>query len=200
MIHTPLLLASASEARKSMLIEAGVPTEAIRARVDEASVKAAMLADGQPPRNIADALAELKAQRIAMKHPDRMVLGADQVLVFDDTLYDKPQDIAEAKEHLLAFRGRTHELLSAAVIYHEGKPVFRHIGRAKLTVRPFSDAFLDSYVSHEADGLLTTVGAYRLEGRGAQLFSRVEGDYFTVLGLPLLEILGFLRARKMIPE
>jgi septum formation protein len=110
-------------------------------------------------------------------------------------MFDKPRDRAEARAHLAALRGRTHTLLSAAVAFEAGRPVWRHVGQVRLTMRPFSDAFLDAYLEEQGDSLLTTVGAYRLEGVGAQLFSHVQGDWFTVLGLPLLELLGFLRSR-----
>ncbi len=200
----PVILASASAARAAMLRAAGVPVETMPARVDEAEMKRAMLAEGAPPRDIADALAELKALRIggriAEASPQTLVLGADQVLVCDDVLFDKPRDRADAAEQLRALRGKTHQLLSAAVIVAEGRPVWRHIGRAQLMMRPFSDHFLDDYLNRLGDTVTETVGGYHLEALGAQLFSRVQGDHFTVLGLPLLEILGFLRARGVLSE
>lgn len=197
---TALILASASTARADMLRNAGVAIEIQPGRVDETAIKTAMLADEAPPRDIADKLAELKALRISQKSPARMVLGADQVLVHDGRLFDKAQDLEEARSHLSKLRGGAHELLSASVIAIDGEPVWRHVGRAKLTMRPFSDAFLDEYLEGFGDLALTSVGCYHLEGLGAQLFSRVEGDYFTVLGLPLLEVLGFLRARGVLIE
>ena len=196
----PLILASRSAGRAEVLRRAGIPFEAMPAAVDEAAVKAAMLAEAAPPRDIADALAELKAQRLAARMPDRLVLGADQVLVCDGRLYDKPQDLAEARAQLLALRGRRHELLSAAVVYEAARPVWRHIGRAQLVMRAFSDHFLDAYLAAEGPDALATVGAYRLEARGAQLFERVDGDIFTVMGMPLLPLLGFLRTRGICLE
>jgi len=196
----PLILASASTARAAMLAAAGVPVEALPARIDEAAVKAALAAESAPPRDVADKLAELKALRVAAKASGRLVLGADQVLVLDGRTFDKPADLTEARAQLLALRGRTHQLLSAAVVAMDGQPVWRHIGAARLIMRPFTDRFLDAYLERLGELALTSVGCYHLEGLGAQLFSRVEGDHFTMLGLPLLELLGFLRARGMLTE
>jgi septum formation protein len=196
----PLVLASASEARARLLRAAGVAIEIEPARVDEDEVKAALAAEGAPPRDVADALAELKALRVSARHPRRLVLGADQVLVHAGRVIDKPRDVEEARAQLLDLAGTTHQLLSAAVIAEDGRPVWRHVGTARLVVRPFTGAFLDDYLSRMGDTVTTTVGGYRLEGLGAQLFTRVDGDHFTVLGLPLLELLGFLRARGRLIE
>jgi septum formation protein len=196
----PLILASGSAGRAALLDRAGVPFEVMPAAVDEAAVKAGMLAEGAPPRDIADALAELKAFRIAGRAPDRLVLGADQVLVCEGRLHDKPRDLDEAREQLRSLRGRRHELLSAAVVFEAVRPVWRHVGRAQLTMRVFSDAFLESYLAEHGGELLSTVGCYRLEDGGAQLFTRIDGDLFTVMGLPLLELLGFLRTRGLVAE
>lgn len=195
-----LILASASQARARMLQAAGVEVEIRPARIDEEAVKAAMLAEAAPPRDLADMLAELKACRISGRNPGALVLGADQVLVLDDQVMDKAPTPEIARGHLLALRGKTHQLLSAAVIARDGQPLWRHIGQARLTMRPFTEDFLRRYLA-EADTALTgAVGCYHLEGLGAQLFSRVEGDYFTVLGLPLLEVLGYLRAQGVLTE
>ncbi|MFO1141245.1 MAG: nucleoside triphosphate pyrophosphatase [Amaricoccus sp.] len=196
----PLILASGSAGRASLLRGAWVPFETMVARVDEAAVKAGMQAESAPPRDIADALAELKARRIAGRAPGRLVLGADQVLVCGGRLYDKPADRAEARRQLQELRGQRHELLSAAVVFEHGAPVWRHVGRAQLTMRPFTDAFLEAYLDREGPAILDSVGAYRLEDGGAELFARVDGDIFTIVGLPLLELLGFLRTRGICLE
>jgi septum formation protein len=196
----PLILASRSAARAALLTAAGVPFETLPAPVDEAAVKVAMLAEGAPPRDIADALAELKARRGAARIPEALVLGADQVLSCDGRVFDKPRDPPEARAQLAALRGRTHELHAAAVVYEAGRPVWNHVGRAQLTMRRFSDAFLDAYVEGQGEAVCDTVGAYRIEAGGAQLFARVEGDLFTVMGLPLLELLDFLRSRGVVAE
>lgn len=196
----PLILASRSQARADLLRAAGVAIEVVPAPIDEAAVKVALLAEQAPARDVADQLAELKARRSGGRAPGRLVLGADQVLLCDGVIHDKPESIAAAEAQLRALRGRTHELYSAAVICEGPAPVWRHIGRAQLAMRPFSDDFLAAYIERNGEGLLETVGAYRLEMGGAQLFSKVQGDYFSVLGLPLLEVLGFLRARGVLAE
>lgn len=195
-----LILASASQARAAMLTAAGVKVSTEPARIDEDSVKAAMLSEGAPPRDVADKLAEMKALRISTRHTGHLVLGADQVLVHQNKLLSKAEDMVAARAQLKSLSGDKHQLFSAAVIALDGAPIWRHVGQAALHMRPFTDGFLDQYLKEIGDLAQTSVGCYHLEGRGAQLFSRVDGDYFTILGLPLLAVLGFLRARGVLTE
>lgn len=189
---TEIILASASPSRAALLRNAGVPFTQEPAFVDEEAVKASFRNDNSSAAEVAAALAELKAQRVSRRQPGRLVVGADQMLECGSVWFDKPSDLSQVRGHLLALRGKTHELLSAVCVVRDGECLWRHLETAQLTMRPFSDAFLDEYIAAAGESLLSSVGAYRLEDRGAQLFSRIEGDYFTILGLPLLPLLGFL--------
>lgn len=195
-----LVLASASQARADMLAKAGVASRIEPARIDEQAIKAAMLAEDAPARDIADKLAEMKALRTSRKCAGDFVLGADQVLMCNGRIFDKATSRDEAAAHLRELRGRTHQLLSAAVIVRDSEPIWRHIGVARLTMRSFSDGFVEQYLDDLGDRVLETVGGYHLEGLGVQLFHAVDGDYFTVLGLPLLPVLAFLRTHDFLSE
>ncbi|MGR6329470.1 Maf family protein [Sphingomonas sp. XXL09] len=189
-----LLLASQSASRRAMLTAAGVPFDATAAGVDEDAVKAAMA--GARPRDLADALAELKAVKVSTRAPERLVLGSDSVVALaDGSLLDKPESRDQAAEHLARMSGSVHHLWSAAVIAEAGRPVWRHVEAAKMHVRPLSPAFIDSYLDQEWPAIGGCVGCYRIEGPGVQLFTRIEGSQFTVLGLPLLNVLDYLRVR-----
>jgi len=193
----PIILASGSAIRREIMDGAGLNYEVVVKPVDEAAIKAAMMAQGSRLRDIADALAEAKARRVSMNAAG-LVIGADQIMVFENTLYDKPKDMAQARARLLRLRGKTHHLIGAVVICENGLPVWRHIAKTELTMRNFSDEFLDHYLDAEGEGVLSSVGAYKFEGRGAQLFSEVKGDFFSILGLSLLPVLDYLRTRGAI--
>ncbi len=195
----PFILASASAIRSQMLRAAGVPHESIPARIDEDATKAALLSEGASPRDIADALAEMKARKLSMKNFGSLVLGCDQVLSFDKKLLSKPEDPEQARTQLASLRGQTHQLLSAAVLYQDGEPLWRHVGVARLTMRQFSDAYLDDYITRNWDSIRWSVGGYKIEEEGVRLFSNIIGDHFTIQGLPLLELLSYLTLRGTLP-
>lgn len=192
-----LILASGSAIRREIMQNAGLHFEVISKPVDEAAIKEAMLAEGTHLQDIADALAEAKAMRVS-RLESGLVIGSDQIMVMDDQLFDKPPTIEAARERLLEMRGKTHYVIGATVICENGMPVWRHLAKSKLTVRNFSDDFLDHYIQAEGEALTKSVGAYRFEGLGAQLFTQVEGNFFSILGLSLLPILDYLRTRGVI--
>ena len=193
-----VVLASTSASRRAVLTGAGVPFTATSPGVDEDTAKAALIGEGAGPRDVADALAELKAVRVSAR-TEGLVIGADQTLDLDGALFDKAATLAEARERLQALRGRPHKLHAGVVVAQGGQPIWREVQTSTLWMRPFTDAFLDDYLAREGDALLGSVGCYRLEGLGAQLFSRIEGDYFAILGMPLIGLLDLLRRHGALP-
>ncbi|MBV1868927.1 MAG: Maf family nucleotide pyrophosphatase [Marinosulfonomonas sp.] len=194
-MSAPIILASGSEIRQLLLRNAGVSFDVQVARVDEEAIKAAMIAEKAPANDIADALAEAKARKVSQKMPGALVIGCDQVLECGGAILSKPENRDMARAQLDQLNDSSHKLLSAAVIYMDGQPQWRHVGTARLTMRNASDGYLDDYLARNWDSIQTSVGCYKLEEEGVRLFSRIEGDYFTVLGLPLTELLGYLTVR-----
>lgn len=188
-----IILASGSATRRHMLEQAGVDFAVDTAAVDEGAVKDSLRADGAAPGRAAEVLAELKAVRVSARYPAMLVIGADQMLDCDGVWYDKPADHAAARAQLLALRGNVHRLTSAVVAVRDGERVWSHADSARMTMRRFSDEFADAYLQRAGDAVCSAVGCYQLEGLGAQLFSKAQGDHFTILGLPLLPLLDFLR-------
>jgi len=195
-----LILASASPTRASLLATAGVEVRVEPATVDEEAVKQTYRAKGHAAVECALALAEAKARRVAGRHDRAFVIGADQILVCDGLWFDKPSDLGAARAQLKALRGRAHQLATAVCVVQNGTRIWHTVKQPHLLMREFSDIFLDDYLAVEGTAVLGTVGAYRLEGRGVQLFERVEGDHFAILGLPLLELLEFLRECGQLPS
>ncbi|SDI79586.1 Maf family protein [Lutimaribacter saemankumensis] len=190
-----IILASGSSIRQQMLNRAGVDFDVQIARVDEDMIRDALLAEDASARDIADTLAEMKARKVSDRNLGALVIGCDQVLSFENRLLTKPKTRENAASQLRELRGKRHQLLSAAVICEDGQPIWRFVGTVRLLVRDFSDAFLDGYLDRNWPGISDSVGGYKLEEEGVRLFSRVEGDYFTVLGMPLLELLSYLTLR-----
>lgn len=194
-----IILASGSEIRKTLLQNAGVEVAVQAARIDEETIKTSLTADGALPRDVADALAEGKARKVSLKNPEAVVIGCDQVLAHGKEMLSKPKTPEQAAEQLRQLRNDTHQLLSAAVIYEGGEPKWRHVGVARLTMRDFSDDYLNAYLERNWDSVQHSVGGYKLEEEGVRLFSRIHGDYFTILGIPLLELLSYLTIRGTLP-
>ena len=194
---TNVILASGSASRRALLANAGVVADAIRPGVDEDAAKASFRAEGLAVRDQAMALAELKAVKVSAGRSG-LVIGGDQMLALEGKAFDKPDGMAGARRHLERLSGKTHTLETAIVICEAGRPVWRYLARPKLTVRPLSDAFIEAYLQKAGEEILSTVGAYQLEGLGSQLFTQIEGDYFSILGLPLLPLLDYLRVRGVL--
>ena len=191
-----LVLASQSRARQLLLANAGIDFEAIPANIDE---RAAQQSAGlSAPADIAALLARTKAVAVSTQKPDRYVVGADQTLALEQRLFNKPSGRAQAAEQLRDLAGRTHELNSAVVVAHGGEIVFVHVALARMTVRPLNEVEIEAYLDRAGEAVTSSVGAYQLEALGVHLFERVEGDHFTILGLPLLQLLAFLRSERLL--
>ncbi len=195
--HGRLILASTSTTRQNLLRQAGVVFTAVSSGVDEATVKAGFT---RTASELAMTLAQAKAAAVSAAHPDAWVIGADQILVCGKKMFDKPADVAGAAGHLAALNGRTHELVTAACVVRNGEVVWQDVTTPRLTMRDCSPAFLAGYLAAEGSDICHCVGAYRLEGLGIQLFSAIEGDFFTILGLNLLVLLAFLRRAGLVPD
>ena len=192
-----LVLASGSRGRAMLLREAGLKFDIVPANIDERAIEREMAGGGKKPRpeDVALALARQKALHVSRSHEGALVIGADQVLSLDGEIYEKPSSMEQARENLLKFRGRTHYLHAALSVVLNGRPLWGHLSSAAMTMRNFSGEFLDAYLDEAGDGVLSSVGAYRLEQTGIHLFEKIEGDYFTILGLPMIPLLDFLRER-----
>lgn len=193
-----IILASSSQIRAALLVRAGLDFSTMTPRIDEAAIRDALRAEGASPRDMADHLAEVKAAKISDKNPAALVIGCDQILAFDDQILSKPKDQDEALAQLRALRGQTHHLYSAAVIYQGGAPLWRHVGHARMTMRQLSDQMLTRYVARNWESIRHSVGGYKIEEEGVRLFAQMDGDVFTIQGLPLLPLLTYLAQRKVI--
>ena len=194
-----IILASSSHIRAKLLRNAGVTCKIVPGRIDEESIIRALEIEDASPRDIADTLAEMKARKIAEKNIGTLVLGCDQVLSFKGSTLSKPETAKDACNQLRMLRGETHQLLSAAVVYEGTEPVWRHVGVARLTMRDFSNDYLDAYVDRNWNSIRSSVGSYKIEEEGIRLFRMVQGDTFTIQGLPLLELLSYLTLRGTLP-
>jgi septum formation protein len=188
-----IVLASGSPYRQKMLRDAGVTFHVVKPTVDERAVESAVADTGVTPEDLALVLAEAKALDVSERSPDALVIGADQTLSLDDRIFHKPADMEAARRHLLSLSGRTHHLNAAFVLACNGQTIKRHVEVARMTMRELTPAFIGRHLSRVGEKALTSVGAYQIEGEGIQLFERIEGDYFTIVGLPLLPLLAGLR-------
>ena len=193
-----IILASASISRANLLRSAGIEFETIPAKIDEESVKTSLRAENTSATQCAETLAELKAVKISQNHTNALVVGADQLLECNGEWFDKPANIAGARAHLVSLRGQTHVLATSVVVALSGARIWHYSATPRLTMRGFTDSFLDDYLMRVGSAALLSVGAYQLEGRGVQLFSHIDGDLYTILGLPLLELLSFLRGHSVV--
>ena len=188
-----IVLASGSRFRRAMLEAAGVDLDVVPAEIDERAVEQTLEGSGATPEDLAQVLAEAKALEVSERQPGRLVLGCDQTLTLDNELFHKPEDMEDARRHLLKLSGRTHQLSSAAVLARNGAALWRHVGIARLTMRRLEPAFIGRHLARVGPMALNSVGAYQIEGEGIQLFEKIEGDHFTIVGLPLLPLLDELR-------
>ncbi|MFN3447333.1 MAG: Maf family protein [Roseococcus sp.] len=195
-----LILASQSATRRALLEAAGLDVEALPAAVDEAAIKASARAEGMTPADAALLLADAKAARIARRHPEAVVIGADQLLVCEGEWFDKPADVQAARRQLLRLRGRAHELVTAVVGWREGERAWGHVATPRLAMREFSETFLDDYLAREGERVTQSVGAYRIEGPGIQLMREIRGEHTAILGLPMLPLLAWLREQGLAPR
>ena len=193
-----LILASGSPFRRAMLENAGVTFDVVRPAIDERAVEAPLARSGASAEDVAQVLAEAKALDVSEKHPDAIVIGSDQTLSLDGRIFHKPEDMEGARRHLLALSGKTHHLNSAVVIAEAGEAIWRHVSVASLTMRELSPAFIGRHLARVGNKALQSVGAYQIEGEGIQLFDKIEGDHFTIVGLPLLPLLKQLRSMSAI--
>ena len=193
-----LILASSSQVRQELLSKANISFVSIKPNIDEAEVKSSLLMENYSARDIADALAELKASKISLKHPNSLVLGCDQVLEFQGALLEKPASKSLAVEQLLKLSGKQHIAFSAAVIFENSQPIWRFVGKTDLFCKNNSEKYIRDYVDRNWDNIKHSVGGYKIEEEGCRLFTKISGDYFSILGMPLLEIVNFLGIKGMI--